>query len=337
MTKSSSSTTKRRESRAISSDNSSTISSTNVTSQDGINDNKSVKTIHDPRVPNILEDNDIHFTYTNKHAARNKADLERRLAMPRGSMSPSQGYDLEAKYDEFVAAVESSNNEETVSVVAVIPYLLKPEWRTEYQLNTALSDLAPITDRSIPATKPEIQWGADRADLAKPAREACAPHIVPNQKRLILVNHTCETKGKSDSAAVARTQIQYNGAIGARGMDKLRYFAKPVPSTLDTVARTHGTTFSNGTVVAYATHSERSGNGNDRAYYTERIAGEYALGSSSQFRAAASLVRNQRDVALEDRRVAIEDANHRCQYLATPPFVECNVDEESASDGNAQT
>ncbi|KAH9828397.1 hypothetical protein Tdes44962_MAKER09329 [Teratosphaeria destructans] len=291
--------------------------STQATSADS-DTASSIKTIHDPRVRNILADNGIRYTSAKSDRAQNYDDIMKRLALPRGSMSPSQGYPLEEEFDDFVVAHDAAPNEDTLLSTAFLPYFhrgLPP-----CGMNSSFSALATLTEEPLPAPKPSIYFGEAYTSLDPEARKACERKVVPYTRTpYLLVNQTAELRGIAGKSDVARTQAMYNGAAGARAIDSVRSFSNPEKSILDSDAQTHGATFSSGCLSVYETHSKPSERGFERDYVTQQIAGEMATASPAQFRRAVELYRNQCDLAREDREEVVRAANARCRTTPSLP------------------
>ncbi|KAM3415208.1 hypothetical protein BST61_g8739 [Cercospora zeina] len=239
----------------------------------------SIKTIHNPRVRNILVDNSINYEFSPTERALNREEILRRLELPRGSLSPSQGYALEDEYENFIAAHETAPNEDTLVATAFLPYFhrsIKP-----CGLNSSFTALAPLTAEQLPPQKPDVYFGEAYTSLHPEARKACERTIVPYARTpYLLVNRTVELKGVDGKADVARTQVMYNSAARARAMDSVRYFANPQSKTLNLRARTHRATFANSCLTIYATYSKPSESSQERDYVTQQIAGEMAIASA---------------------------------------------------------
>ena len=67
-------------------------------------------------------------------------------------------------------------------------------------------------------------------------------------------NFFTEVKGPNGSAAVAKRQACFDGALGARGIHKLRLFNADPTLAFDNKAYTITSTYNNGTLKMYTTH-----------------------------------------------------------------------------------
>lgn len=93
------------------------------------------------------------------------------------------------------------------------------------------SNLEPLTNGTITAAQPDIYWGATPEQLARPARDGLAGHIVPSTMldKPLAPNVFLEVKGPDGNAAVATRQVRYDGAISSRAMHSLQNYGVETP------------------------------------------------------------------------------------------------------------
>lgn len=85
-----------------------------------------------------------------------------------------------------------------------------------------LSNLAPLTDGSIPPGNPDRAYGAPASDLDRSVRLELDELVVPTrEKNFICPNFIVHVKSNKGDATVAMAQAAYDGALAARGMQAL--------------------------------------------------------------------------------------------------------------------
>ena len=152
------------------------------------------------------------------------------LARPRPSLSPSRFGD--AEFDDFVQADADAGKEQQVCE-SVLPYI---EGRVAdgrcRSGGVPFNNLEDLTDRPLTQGKPDVYYGARPEQLDRGVRDALSRHIIPSTQDDLPVapNFFLEVKGPNGSAAVARRQACYDGALGARGMHKLQAFGQSAPT-----------------------------------------------------------------------------------------------------------
>ena len=125
------------------------------------------------------------------------------------------------------------------------------------QENLLFGNLKHLTDGSITKAKPDFYDGSRPADLNKQIREELGPYIVPstNTAAPCLPNFFTEGKGPNGNTAVCKRQALYDGALGARGVHKLRSYVD-LETAYDNNAYTITSTYHGGTgaLKLYSTH-----------------------------------------------------------------------------------
>ncbi|KXS97902.1 hypothetical protein AC579_402 [Pseudocercospora musae] len=269
----------------------------------------SIKTIHDSRVPLILAENNIYESMPD-NKPDNYDDIMRRMAQPRPSLSPSRC--LDSVYQEYLAAHDTSTNESAIAEKVVAPFFAPASKYTSGR-NTTFSELKPITATPIPKPKPDLFIGEHRGTLHPDALKACRDTVVPTKAvhNPVLVNHTLEAKGPYGTGACARTQVTYNGAVGARAMESLQSYATPDVPYPDGRAQTFGASYTDGSMSFYSTHSRSAPWGGGRAYHTYRLAAVATVNSPDDLRKGMTYWRNQMEMAAEERVNLVDRANAR--------------------------
>jgi hypothetical protein len=92
--------------------------------------------------------------------------------------------------------------------------------------NILFNNLQTLTDERTVDAKPDFYDGAHPDQLSPHLREELADFLVPSRlSRIpILPNFFVETKGSDGSFLVIKRQACYGGALGARGMERLRTY-----------------------------------------------------------------------------------------------------------------
>ncbi|KAL9009738.1 MAG: hypothetical protein Q9173_005261 [Seirophora scorigena] len=222
----------------------------------------------------------------------NIEDINRRLAQPRSSLSPSrftreQFLDFKKKNRE--ALTESKVMSKAFPIIAGTADIPSQE-------NLRFTNLQDLTDGSITKAQPDFYDGARPEDLDKQIREELGPYIVPstNTAAPCLPNFFTEGKGPDGSAPVCKLQATYDGALGARGMHELRSYVDP-ETVYDNNAYTITSTYhgGTGTLAMYTTHPVESTNPNHQTEYRMTQLNSYAMtGNPDSFRQGAGAWRN---------------------------------------------
>ncbi|KAK5142581.1 hypothetical protein LTR04_002181 [Oleoguttula sp. CCFEE 6159] len=174
------------------------------------------------------------------------------------------------------------------------------------------TNLAPLTDGTITAPKPDFYDGALPEQLDRRVRNALGRYIVPskNFSNPALPNFFAEAKGPDGSAAVAKRQACYNGAIGARGMLHARSYVSGDDLQCDGNAYTITSTYHNGHLQMYTTHPIQPAEPDGTpGYHMTQLNTWGVTGNLETFRQGASAFRNARDWAKEQRDDMITRAN----------------------------
>ena len=240
----------------------------------------------------------------------NLEEINQRLAQPRSSLSPSQF--SKEKFKEFKKADThvSKENKATKNVIPIIEGKIKDSKCVEGDV--LFTNLAPLTNDELKAAKPDLYYGARPEQLDRRVRDELSGHIIPStQDDLPIVpNFFLAAKGPDGTAAVARRQACYDGALGARGMHSLQsYKDGPVH---DNNAYTIMSIYSDGQLKMYTSHPTQLTSPGGRPEYCMTQIGAYAMTHSQKtFHEGATAYRNARDWTKEQRDEAIKQANER--------------------------
>lgn len=150
---------------------------------------------------------------------------------------------------------------------------------------TKFGNLDPLIAGPPVAANPDLCYGARPEQLNRHIREQLINHIVPStmEDKPKAPNCYLEVKGLEGSAAVARRQACYNGAIGARGMLSLHSYGKK-RMIYDNRAYTINSTYYDGMLKMYATHVTLPTGAEKPPEYQMTYLGAWALtGSREQF------------------------------------------------------
>jgi hypothetical protein len=186
--------------------------------------------------------------------------------------------------------------------------------------NLVFGNMEPLTDESIVYAKPDFYDGARPEQIVPQIRQALGKSIIPStqQHAPALPNFFAEAKGPDGSAAVAKRQAGYNGAIGARGMNAIQKFGPDCGTAQENNAYTITSTYHDGQLKIYTSHSTTFTDPLKRTeYYMTQIRTFAMTDIHGTFRQGAAAFRNARDWAKEKREEAIAAANARVVDMRT--------------------
>jgi len=269
---------------------------------------------YDPNFEQNLIDNKIypsHYDFPDDRVPpkpNNWKDINERLKEPRSSLSPSRFSD--EAFDTFVRTNSRALNEDAVMInifsgiqgTACIPS----------GKNLVFGNLESLTHGNLVDVKPDFYDGARPAQIDLRIREELGSYVIPatQGQAPALPNFFTEAKGPDGSAAVVKRQACFDGALGARGIHKLRSFEADPTLVYDNNAYTITSTYHDGQLKMYTVHPTRSTAPIDSPEYHMTQLGGWALtGSYEQFRQGTSVFRNARDWAKIQRDDLIAAAN----------------------------
>ncbi|KAB8356566.1 hypothetical protein FH972_024148 [Carpinus fangiana] len=238
-------------------------------------------------------------------------DIDAKLRKPRPSLSPSrfQRKDFRNFTRENIAALSESDVARTV-----FPAIIGRK-KIPCSSNIEFNNLAPLTDGGLSSCRPDYYEGSRPADLNKLVRNEIEKHIVPSSdtSRPCLPNFFAELKGPDGNTAVAQRQACYDGALGARGIHKLRAYVNE-KTALDGNAYSVTTTYSGGSgsghLTIYTMHPTASKEPDrELDYRMTRVRSFALMDSIDTFRAGATAIRNAHEWAQEQRADLIQAAN----------------------------
>jgi hypothetical protein len=145
----------------------------------------------------------------------NWGDINRRLSQRRPSLSPPRF--TEEAFQKFVQADADALKEKQVTTT-VIPIIEGNIEDTKcVSGGIPFTNLDPLTDGTLVPGNPDIYYGARPEQLDRRVRDELSGHIIPStQDDLPIVpNFFLAVKGPDGSAAVAKRQAIYDGALSA--------------------------------------------------------------------------------------------------------------------------
>jgi hypothetical protein len=173
-------------------------------------------------------------------------------------------------------------------------------------------NLDHLTDGTLVPANPDRYHGARPEQLDRRIRNELSGQVIPSTQHdlPIVPNFLLAAKGPDGSAAVAKRQASYDGALGARGMHSLQTYGQIEPG-FDNNADTISSIYHDGTLKMFTSHLSKSADSNDPEYYMTQLNGWSMTANAEAFRQGATWYRNGRDWAKEQRDDAIRRANER--------------------------
>ena len=246
----------------------------------------------------------------------NENEVLDRLGEPRPSLSPSQF--PEKAFRSFKQKNSRALNEDAV-MGDVFP-VIQGNAHIPSAKNMVFGNLEPLTHGSLVDAKPDFYDGARPAQIDLQIREELGSYVTPatQGQAPALPNFFTEAKGPDGSAAVAKRQACFDGALGARGVHKLRLFEADPTLAYDNNAYTITSTYHDGQLKMYTVHPTQSTDPkNSPEYHMTQLGGWALTGSIGQFREGTSAFRNARDWAKAQREELIAAANSRVTDMPT--------------------
>ena len=276
---------------------------------------RSTTKAYDPAFQQHLVDHHIYpdrYEYPDGQTPPRQANLHELrevLIRNRASLSPSRF--SEEKFESFQRADAHATKENQV-VLKVIPFIEGDIGDSKCAANdVAFTNLDHLTDGTLGPGKPDLYYGARPEQLDRSVRRELNGHIIPSSQHDLPIapNMFLEVKGPDGSAAVAKRQIAYDLALGARGQLTLSSYRAPEP-IFDNKAYTIGYTYQDGQLKMFASHPiQPSTPGGEAGYVMTQIDTWGLTGNPEAFRKGAAAYRNGRDWAKQKRDEAIERAN----------------------------
>ncbi len=240
----------------------------------------------------------------------NENEILGRLGQPRSSLSPSQFSNKE--FRTFKQTNSRALNEDAV-MGDVFP-VIQGTARIPSAKNIVFGNLKPLTHGNLVDAKPDFYDGVRPAQIDLRIREELGPYVTPATQghAPALPNFFTEAKGPDGSAAVAKRQACFDGALGARGVHKLRSFEADPTLAYDNNAYTITSTYNDGTLKMYTIHPTQAFNVEDSPeYHMTQLRGWLLTDTPETFRQGVGAFRNARDWAKEQRDQLIASTNGR--------------------------
>lgn len=238
----------------------------------------------------------------------NEKEIRDRLAHPR----PSLSHVSDDVFLGFTRNVKQARTEQMVMIKS-FPALLG-DANISSSGGLPFTNLEPLTDGSLAVATPDFYDGARPETIDRRVREELSSYITPSTQGQapVLPNLFIEAKGQHGSEVVATRQAQYDAALGARGIHKIRSFGTVAVPVYDNNAYTITSTYYNGHLRLYTTHPTQPAEpGKPSEYHMTQVGGWDLIGSVGQFREGISAFRNARHWAKEQRDRIIAAANAR--------------------------
>ena len=232
---------------------------------------------------------------------RNWTEINRRLAQPRPSLSPSRF--SEKEFEEFTRADAHAFKEKQV-INSVIPIIEgKVADRKCVAGDIPFNNLDHLTDGTIVPATPDLFYGARPEQLDRRVRTKLSRRIIPStQDDLPMApNFFLEAKDPNGSLAVAGRQACYDGALGARGIQSLQSYGES-ELVYDDNAYTIASIYHGGTLKLYASHPIRPREpGSNPEYSMHQLKAWVMTSDKETYRHEATAYRNSKDWTKERR------------------------------------
>lgn len=232
------------------------------------------------------------------------------LARPRASLSPSR-----FTPDDFrrFSRADSNAFKERQVTRNVIPTIEGDvaDGRC-VAVDLAFANLDHLTDGTLVPGNPDLCYGARPEQLGRRVHKELGGHIMPSTQEDLPIapNFFLEVKGPDGSTSVAKRQLFYDMALGARGIHTLQSY-RNADAAYDNRAYTLGCTYHDGTLKMYASHPIQPVPGGQPGFVTTQIKAWSLSGDADTFRQGVAAFRNGRDWAKRQRDDAIRQANER--------------------------
>lgn len=241
----------------------------------------------------------------------NLEEINQRLAQPRPSLSPSVFSNEKFKQFKRADAHVSRENKATKTVIPIIEGRITDDKCVEGEV--LFTNLKPLTNDMLTAAKPDLYYGARPEQLDRQVRDELSGHIIPSTQDDLPIapNFFLAAKGPDGTAAVARRQACYDGALGARGMHSLQSYGEDEPVHTNN-AYVITSIYSDGQLKMYTSHPTQPTSPKGRPEYCMTQLNTWGMtGNLDTFRQGATAYRNAREWTKEQRDEAIRRANER--------------------------
>ncbi|KAL4877608.1 hypothetical protein BJY04DRAFT_221980 [Aspergillus karnatakaensis] len=249
--------------------------------------------------------------------------IKARLKKPRPSLAEWSCLPEESQEKDLGKFLRLNASSRTKQLAAqnILP-ILESENKSPFQTsgNLPFTNLAPLTDGSLPPARPTLYAGAPPAQLHPSIQQQLADQITPTAPGAhpILPNFFLEIKDYEAYLIKGLRQACYNGALGARAMHSLQQFGTTsTPASYDNNAYTMTATYQDGMLALYTTHPAKlscyqDNPTRDQDYVMTPLGTWSVAGSSPEtYLESITAYRNARDLAKEQRDEIIRAANER--------------------------
>ena len=239
----------------------------------------------------------------------NLEEINEMLTQPRPSLSPSLFPNEKFREFKRADAHVSKENKATKTVIPIIEGKTADDKCVEGDV--LFTNLTPLTNNMLTAAKPDLYYGARPEQLDRRVRDELSSHIIPSTQDDLPIapNFFLAAKGPNGTAAVARRQACYDGALGARGMYSLQSYGEEEP-VYNNNAYTITSIYSDGQLKLYTSHPTEPTSPGGRPEYCMNQLRSFAMTNTAEtFRQGATAYRNARDWTKEQRDEAIRRAN----------------------------
>ena len=139
------------------------------------------------------------------------------------------------------------------------------------------TNLTFLTNDELTAAKPDLYYGARPKQLSRRVRDELSGHIIPSTQDDLPIapNFFLAAKGPDGTAAVARKQACYDGALRAWGIHSLQSYGEG-QSVYDNKAYTITSIYSDGQLKMYTSHPQPTSPGGRPEYCMNQL-GAYAI------------------------------------------------------------
>lgn len=241
----------------------------------------------------------------------NLEEINQILAKPRPSLSQVPFSNQEYKEFQRADAHVSKENKAIKMVIPIIEGKIIDDGCVDGEV--LFTNLKPLTNHRLTAAKADLYNGARPEQLDRRVRDEPSGHIIPSRQDdfPIAPNSFPEAKGPDGTAAIARRQACYDGALGARGMHSLQSHGEDEPLH-DNNAYTIKSIYSNGQLKMCTSHPTQPISLGAQSEYCMTRLWAYAMTHNREtFYQAATAYRNARDWTKEQRDKAIRRANEK--------------------------
>ncbi|KAK7959742.1 uncharacterized protein PG986_004596 [Apiospora aurea] len=241
----------------------------------------------------------------------NLEEIRAVLAQPRPSLSPSRFKNDDFKKFEKEDAHATTEWQIVANVVPIIEGNIGDRKCVSGQI--PFNNLDQLTDGSLVPGNPDRYYGARPEQLDRRIRADLDGFIVPSTQHdwKIMPNNILAVKGPDGSAAVAARQANYDGALGARGIQGVLSYGGS-ESQNDGNSRVITSTYHSGTLKMFTSHVKHPTHPGGRPEYVMTHLDSWALtGNMGSCRQGLTAYRNGLDWAKHQRDKAIKLANSR--------------------------